>query len=113
MHTCAGSRVAILTHAECAAAAAAFRTACGEDHLEAQGSDAVEDSHWAGTKGCHVSRWVKNNNWVSRHNIAGIWVAFFLRCQRYRCRQVDYAVEIGLSDPERLVVGGWSCASLF
>ena len=26
---------------------------------------------------------------------------------------VDYAVEIGLSDPERLVVGGWSCASLF
>ena len=82
MHTCAGSRVAILTHAECAAAAAAFRTACGEDHLEAQGSDAVEDSHWAGTKGCHVSRWVKNNNWVSRHNIAGIWVAFFSRCQR-------------------------------
>ena len=22
---------------------------------------------------------------VSRHDIAGIWVAFFLRCQRYRC----------------------------
>ena len=24
---------------------------------------------------------------VSRHDIAGIWVAFFSRCQRYRCRQ--------------------------
>ena len=26
-------------------------------------------------------------HWVSRHDIAGIWVAFFSRCQRYRCRQ--------------------------
>jgi len=25
---------------------------------------------------------------VSRHDIAGIWVAFFRRCQRYRCGQV-------------------------
>ena len=25
---------------------------------------------------------------VSRHDIAGIWGAFFSRCQRYRCRQV-------------------------
>ena len=25
---------------------------------------------------------------VSRHDIAGIWVAFFSRCQRYCCRQV-------------------------
>ena len=24
---------------------------------------------------------------VSRHDIAGIWVAFFSRCQRYRCQQ--------------------------
>ena len=24
---------------------------------------------------------------VRRHGIAGIWVAFFSRCQRYRCRQ--------------------------
>ena len=24
---------------------------------------------------------------VSRHDIAGIWVAFFSRCQRYRCGQ--------------------------
>ena len=24
---------------------------------------------------------------MSRHDIAGIWVAFFSRCQRYRCRQ--------------------------
>ena len=24
---------------------------------------------------------------VSRHDTAGIWVAFFSRCQRYRCRQ--------------------------
>ena len=24
---------------------------------------------------------------LPRYNIAGIWVAFFLRCQRYRCRQ--------------------------
>ena len=24
---------------------------------------------------------------VSRHDIAGLWVAFFSRCQRYRCRQ--------------------------
>ena len=24
---------------------------------------------------------------VSRHDIAGIWVAFLSRCQRYRCRQ--------------------------
>ena len=30
---------------------------------------------------------------VSRHDIAGIWVAFFRRCQRYRCGQGtgDYA----------------------
>ena len=29
---------------------------------------------------------------VSRHDIADIWVAFFSRCQRYRCGQegVDY-----------------------
>ena len=27
------------------------------------------------------------NGVVSRHDIAGIWVAFFSRCQRYRCRQ--------------------------
>ena len=28
---------------------------------------------------------------MSRHDIAGIWVAFFSRCQRYRCGQgVDY-----------------------
>ena len=26
---------------------------------------------------------------VSRHDIAGIWVAFFSRCQRYRCRQAS------------------------
>ena len=25
------------------------------------------------------------NNEVSRHDIAAIWVAFFSRCQRYRC----------------------------
>ena len=24
---------------------------------------------------------------VSRHDIAAIWVAFFSRCRRYRCRQ--------------------------
>ncbi len=24
-------------------------------------------------------------SWVSRHDIAGIWVAFFSRHQRYRC----------------------------
>ena len=28
---------------------------------------------------------------VSRHDIAGIWVAFFSRCQRYRCWQDDGA----------------------
>ena len=27
------------------------------------------------------------NYFVSRHDIAGIWVAFFSRCQRYRCGQ--------------------------
>ena len=27
---------------------------------------------------------------VSRHAIAGIWVAFFSRCQRYRCGQGGY-----------------------
>ncbi len=26
---------------------------------------------------------------VSCHDIAGIWVAFFSRCQRYRCGQVN------------------------
>ena len=26
---------------------------------------------------------------VSRHDTAGIWVAFFSRCQRYRCRQAS------------------------
>ena len=33
-------------------------------------------------------------NFVSRHDIAGIWVAFFSRCLRYRCEQVpsDFAV---------------------
>ena len=43
---------------------------------------------------------------VSHHDTAGILVAFFSRCQRYR-------LPTGLSDPERLVVGGWSCAPLF
>ena len=28
---------------------------------------------------------------VSRHDIAGIWVAFFSRCQRYRCGQEGLA----------------------
>ena len=27
---------------------------------------------------------------VSRHDLAGIWVAFFSRCQRYRCQQVEW-----------------------
>ena len=29
--------------------------------------------------------WVSNDKIVSRHDIAGIWVAFFSRWQRYRC----------------------------
>ena len=32
------------------------------------------------------------NNEVSGHNVAGIWVAVFLRRQRYRCRQDNTAV---------------------
>ena len=30
---------------------------------------------------------VPSDGWVRRHDIAAIWVAFFSRCQRYRCRQ--------------------------
>ena len=30
---------------------------------------------------------LEGKNGVSRHDIAGIWVAFFSRCQRYRCQQ--------------------------
>ena len=36
---------------------------------------------------------------VSRHEIAGVWAAFFSRCQRYRCRQdafFDACDELGL-----------------
>ena len=41
---------------------------------------------------------------VSRHDIAAIWVAFFSRWQRYRCRQVqtkpvNYAGHFTASDP--------------
>ena len=32
---------------------------------------------------------------VSRHDIAAIWVAFFSRWLRYRCRQVNYASAAG------------------
>ena len=57
---------------------------------------------------------------VSRHDIAGIWVAFFQRCQRYRCGGQDiaggaphqwYDLDIGLSNPaaERRLVGGEVC----
>ena len=35
---------------------------------------------------------VFNGTAVSCHDIAGIWVAFFSRCQRYRCRQADRAI---------------------
>ena len=33
------------------------------------------------------SSWSAILSVVSGHDIAGIWVAFFSRCQRYRCRQ--------------------------
>ena len=33
-----------------------------------------------------VREWVQERG-VSRHDIAGIWVAFFSGCQRYRCGQ--------------------------
>ena len=35
------------------------------------------------------SSWSAILSVVSGHDIAGIWVAFFSRCQRYRCRQDD------------------------
>ena len=43
--------------------------------------------------GYYVGQWMRDgfygisNGWglVSRHDIAGIWAAFFSRCQRYRC----------------------------
>ena len=31
---------------------------------------------------------------VSRHDIAGIWVAFFSRCQRYRCGQGEWWIAV-------------------
>ena len=36
--------------------------------------------HWRDGHGT----WAGNHS-VSCHDIAGIWVAFFSRCQRYRC----------------------------
>ena len=43
---------------------------------------------------------------VSCHDIAGIWVAFFSRCQRYRCRQ-DLAPVFFDSDAVAAVIGFW------
>ena len=37
---------------------------------------------------------------VSCHDIAGIWVAFFPRCQRYRCRQVLRDRQHDAGEPE-------------
>ena len=31
--------------------------------------------------------WVVGFRWVSRHDIAGMWVAFFQECQQYHCVQ--------------------------
>ena len=36
------------------------------------------------------SSWSAILSVVSGHDIAGIWVAFFSRCQRYRCWQVGW-----------------------
>ena len=41
-----------------------------------------------------------------RYYIAGIWVAFFSRCQRYRCRQ-DLAPVFFDSDAVAAVIGFW------
>ena len=43
--------------------------------------------------------WEKRTNWelgtrVSRHDTAGIWVAFFSRCQRDRCGQVPLIMRV-------------------
>ena len=41
---------------------------------------------YLGTLSTHDHGMMTNPD-VRRHGIAGIWVAFFSRCQRYRCRQ--------------------------
>ena len=46
---------------------------------------------------------------VSRHDIAGIWVAFFSRCQRFRCSQVSQCMVPGTS-PENAIVHKCKCS---
>ena len=46
---------------------------------------------------------------VSRHDIAGIWVAFFSRCQRHRCPQVSQCMVPGTS-PENAIVHKCTCS---
>ena len=50
--------------------------------LEVFGSQAELDTRFPQV------RLLEGEEAVSCHNIAGIWVAFFSRCQRYRCGQV-------------------------
>ena len=38
---------------------------------------------------------------VSRHDIAGIWVAFFQECQRYRCGQAPTTTQLSTSSRSR------------
>ena len=52
------------------------------------------------------SSWSAILSVVSGHDIAGIWVAFFSRCQRYRCRQ-DLAPVFFDSDAVAAVIGFW------
>ena len=51
---------------------------------------------------------------VSCHDIAGIWVAFFSRCQRHRCRQappIPGTLVVNLGEMAELVSGGALVAS--
>ena len=54
--------------------------------------------------------WQYNEVWptVSRHDIAGIWLAFFSRCQRYRCEQGGWgSIEYGFPSRGQVIGGRW------
>ena len=55
-------------------------------HAEAPNTSPNTDgiNFYGGSDQLFADSFVHNGD-VSRHDIAGIWVAFFSRCQRYRC----------------------------
>ena len=69
-------------------------------HAEAPNTSPNTDgiNFYGGSDQLFADSFVHNGD-VSHHDIAGIWVAFFSRCQRYPCRQ-DCVSVVPAGDPQ-------------